>query len=319
MLLKLIAFFNLIRWPNLLMLGFTQMMLNYFVIGHMFQLIHLDLPLNSFNFMLLVLSTLFMAVFGYIFNDIQDEDVDEINKAEKKIIGVQINRTTALISAWTFLAFSLGISIYLGIALQMVQLIFLHFLIGVGLWYYSTHLKKTVLIGNFIISLFTGFSVFIVWLYHLAALRIDPILMVDAQRISEFVTYTVVVYSVFAFLISMIREITKDIEDKEGDERTGMKTTIIKYGLSRTKIIIYFFITLMLFLLGIIIYITYSYNWLQLAIYLLVAVGIPSLYFIMNLRTANFKKDFKDLSLLAKIIMIAGILSMQLFYISYGS
>lgn len=313
------AFFILIRWPNLLMLIFTQMLLNYLVIGHMFKLINLELPMDPLDFNLLVLSTVFMAAFGYIFNDVMDEEVDQINKQEKKIIGTHFSRISALFAGYAFLVFSIGISVYLGIKLQMIQLIFLHLLIAAGLWYYSTQLKKTVLTGNLIISLFTGLSVFIVWLYHLVALKNNPILLVDAQRITEFVTYTVVAYSIFAFLISMIREITKDIEDKEGDEKAGMKTTIIKYGLSKTKIIIYFFFFLMLTLLGFTIYITYSYNWIQLSIYLLVAVGIPCLYFIMNLKTAVIKKDFRDLSFLAKIIMIAGILSMQLFYISYGT
>lgn len=319
MLSKLKSFFQLIRWPNLLMLVFTQMMLNYLVIGHMFKLIHLELPLESFDFTLLVLSTVFMAAFGYIFNDVKDEEVDKINKEQKRIIGEKFDKNSALLAGWVFLAISIGISIYLGIKLQMIQLIFLHILIAAGLWYYSTQLKKTILSGNIIISLFTGISVFIVWLYQLVALKNNPIMMVDAQKITEFATYTVVIYTVFAFIISLIREIVKDVEDKEGDEKTGMKTFIIQYGLNKTKILTYSLIGLMLLLLLFAIFMAYSYAWLQLAIYLGVAVGIPLIYFILNLIKAQHKKDFKDLSLLAKIIMIAGILSMQLFYISYGS
>lgn len=319
MLTQLKSFFQLIRWPNLLMLVFTQMMLNYLVLGHMFKLIHLELPLESVDFTLLVLSTVFMAAFGYIFNDVKDEEVDKINKEQKRIIGKKFDKSSGLLAGWVFLIISIGISIYLGIKLQMIQLIFLHILIAVGLWYYSTQLKKTILTGNIIISLFTGISVFIVWLYHLVALKNNPIMMVDAQKIIEFATYTVIIYSAFAFIISLIREIVKDVEDKEGDEKTGMKTFVIRYGLIKTKALSFTLLGLMLLLLLSAAYMAYSYGWLQLAIYLLVAVGIPLIYFIMNLQSAQNKKDFKDLSFLAKIIMIAGILSMQLFYISYGS
>jgi 4-hydroxybenzoate polyprenyltransferase len=147
----------------------------------------------------------------------------------------------------------------------------------------------------------------------------DPILMVDAQKITRFVTQTVVIYSIFAFIISMIREIVKDIEDKEGDEKTGTKTMIIQWGLQKTKAVIYFLIISMMSILVFTIFHVHTYQWTQLAIYLGVAVGIPLIYFLINLIKAENKKDFKDLSLLAKIIMIAGILSMQLFYISYGS
>jgi len=319
MVIKLKSFFQLIRWPNLLMLVFTQMMLNYFVIGHIFKLIHLNLPLASRDFMLLVISTVFMAAFGYIYNDVMDEEVDKINKNEKRIVGNQISRGSAIWSGGIFLVFSLLISVYLGIQLHMIQLVFIHLLIAAGLWYYSTELKKTILIGNIVISTFTGISVFIVWLYHLVAMKNNPAMMVDAQKITEFTTYTVLTYSVFAFTISWIREIVKDIEDKEGDEKTGMKTFIIQFGLPKTKILLYLLLFLMFIFLLLSIFITFNYHWIQFAIYLAVAVGIPLIYFIMNLTSAKLKKDFKDLSLLAKIIMIAGILSMQLFYISYGS
>lgn len=319
MLSQLKAFFKLIRWPNLLILVFTQTMLNYLVIGHMFKLIHLELPLNSFDFILLVLSTVFMAAFGYIYNDVKDEEVDKINKAEKRIIGTKISKGNGLAAGRVFLVSAIGISVYLGIKLEMIQLIFLHLLIAAGLWYYSAQLKKTVLIGNVVISLFTGLSVFIVWLYHLVVLKNNPVMMVDARKITVFVTYTVLAYSVFAFLVNMIREIVKDVEDNVGDEKTGMKTFIIRYGLNKTKTLIYFILAITLALLSFTIYYAYSYNWLQLAIYLAVAVGIPMIYLFMNLKSAKNKKDFKDLSLLTKIIMIAGILSMQLFYINYGT
>lgn len=316
---QLKAFFQLIRWPNLLMIVFTQMMLNYLVIGHLFKLIHLEMPLASLDFGLLVLSTVFMAAFGYIFNDVMDEDVDEINKSEKRIIGKKISRVSGLLAGRVFLILALAPALYLSIKLEMIQLFFIHLAIAGGLWYYSIYLKKIILIGNIVISLFTGFSVLIVWMYQLVALRQDPMLMVDALKITAFIGNVVLLYSVFAFIISMIREIVKDMEDVEGDQQTGMKTFIIKFGLNKTKLLTYSLLIMMLSLLSIAIYISYSYDWQKLAIYLMVAVGIPIIYFFMNLKTAQEKKDFKDLSLLAKIIMIAGILSMQLFYISYGT
>jgi len=313
------AFFQLIRWPNLLMLVFTQMMLNYLVIGHMFKLIHLELPLASIDFNLLVLSTVFMAAFGYIFNDVMDEETDEINKNDKRIIGTKISRASGLLAGRVFLLIALAIAAYLSWKLAMWQLVFVHIFIAIGLWYYSVQLKKTILIGNILISLFTGFSVFIVWLYHLVVLQSNPVLLVDAQKITEFVSATVLAYAIFAFLISLIREVIKDIEDQEGDKKAGMKTFIIQFGLKKAKSLTHGISALMLTVLILAIYISYSYNWLQLSIYLGVAVGIPLIYFMMNLRSAENKKDFKDLSFLAKIIMIAGILSMQLFYISYGT
>ena len=75
---KIKAFFKLIRWPNLLMIMVAQSLLNYMVIGHILKLVHVDLPLTHFQFILLMISTVFMAAWGYAFNDVEDEKVDAI-------------------------------------------------------------------------------------------------------------------------------------------------------------------------------------------------------------------------------------------------
>lgn len=315
---KTSAFFKLIRWPNLLMIMVTQSLLNYMVIGHVLNLIHVRLPLSHFDFVLLMLSTVLMAAFGYAYNDVQDEQVDRINKNDQRIIGNSITAKNGLLISIIFLLTALLPAIYLAIKLQMIQLIFLHLIIAGGLWYYSTHLKKSLLVGNIIISLFTAMSIFIVWLYHLVVLRMDPVLMIDAQKVTPFIHKIVLFYTAFAFVISMIREMVKDIEDQKGDAQFHMKTFVLKFGLPKTKIFISILVILMLLMLALAAYLSYTYDWTQLSIYLMIAVGIPLIYFLMNLKKSQNQEDYTNLSILAKIIMAAGILSMQLFYISYG-
>ena len=232
---KISAFFKLIRWPNLLMIMVTQSLLNYMVIGHVLNLIHVRLPLSHLDFILLMLSTILMAAFGYAYNDVQDEQVDRINKKDKRIIGNSITAKKGLIISFILLIAALIPAIYLAIKLLMVQLIFIHLTIAAGLWYYSTHLKKSLLVGNIIISLFTALSLFIVWLYHLVVLKMDPVMMIDARKLIPFIHQMVLFYTAFAFIISMIREMVKDIEDQKGDARFHMKTFVLKFGLSKTK------------------------------------------------------------------------------------
>lgn len=315
---KIKAFFKLIRWPNLLMIMVAQSLLNYMVIGHILNLVHVDIPLSHFQFILLMMSTVFMAAFGYAFNDVQDKNVDLINKKENAIIGRDFTIETGLKIAYTFLGLAIIPAIYLSIKLEMIQLIFLHILIGGGLWYYSTHLKKTVLIGNLIISLLTALSIFIVWLYHLLVLKMDPILLVNSKKVVPLINHIVLYYTAFAFIISIIREIVKDVEDQEGDSQFQMNTFIIRFGLRKTKILIAVIGIFMLFMLGSSIYFSHYFHWTQLSIYLGIAVGIPLLYFLNGLKNSQNTNDFSNLSILAKVIMLAGILSMQLFYISYG-
>ncbi len=313
----MIAFFKLIRWPNLLMIAFTQILLQYLVISHVFQLIQMESPLNHLQFVVLLLSTVFMAAFGYVYNDIQDVEIDAINKKSKQIVETQISKKWARRLAYLFLILALILALYLALNIAMWQLFLIHISIALGLWYYSKEWKKRAIIGNLLISIFTALSIYIVWIYHLAVLRTHPVLMVDSRKVLDFIHILVLSLSVFAFLISLIRELIKDVEDKRGDSQNGLRTFAVLYGAQKTKVIVCVLSLVMMFFIGVAAYYSYQFSWTKLSIYFIVAVGIPMLYFIVNLNKSKQKEDFENLSTLAKIIMLAGILSMQVFYISY--
>ena len=42
-------------------------------------------------------------------------------------------------------------------------------------------------------------------------------------------------YAAFAFIITFIREIIKDMEDMEGDQKINANTLAIKYGIEKTR------------------------------------------------------------------------------------
>ena len=314
---KIKAFFILIRWPNLLMIILLQMLLQYMLIGHVFNMINLEIPLNNLHFFLLMMSTVFMAAFGYVYNDVQDIKIDTINKNGKRIIDVYIGKKAGLIIAWALLSLALIPALYLSIMLQMIQLFFIHVIIALGLWYYSVELKKRILSGNVLVSIFTALSVLIIWLYHLIVIKNNAPLMVDARKIIPFLNLVIVSYSIFAFIISFIRELIKDIEDLKGDSERGLKTFAVVYGIKKSKLLIYFLSIIMLSFLIISAYYAYLHHWIKLTVYLIIAVVFPLFYFIVHLQKSKNVEDFNDLSTLAKIIMLAGILSIQILYINY--
>ncbi len=314
---KTMAILKLMRWPNLLMIILTQVLLHYMLIVHVFSLVHIDSPLSHLQFFLLMISTVFMAAAGYVFNDVQDVKIDSINKDNKRIIGKEISEQTGMkLSRW-FLALSLIPASYLSIQLNMLQLILIHLFIAFGLWYYSTDLKKQVLSGNLLISLFTAFTIAIVWLYHLVSLHNNPSVMIEGRRIIPFINVLVLAISFFAFFISFIREIVKDMEDIEGDKTTDAQTFPVVFGIGKSKTMVLLLSVVMIISTIYAAYYSYSIQLMKLSVYLLIAVLIPLVYLIMNLYKSKNKEDFGDLSTLAKIIMIAGILSIQIFYINY--
>jgi 4-hydroxybenzoate polyprenyltransferase len=119
----------------------------------------------------------------------------------------------------------------------------------------------------------------------------------------------VLAYSLFGFFSTLIREIIKDIEDLKGDETFGCKTLPILWGVRRTKAFILFLIFIFA---AIFILIIRPYHILMLYFYL-VLLTMPLLGFVWKLLTADTRKEFADLSRMAKIIMILGIGSMVFF------
>ena len=72
----MINFFNLIRWQNLVLIILVQVLIKY----ALFDAFNVFTKLTLFNFILLVLATVFIAASGNIINDIYDVETDTINK-----------------------------------------------------------------------------------------------------------------------------------------------------------------------------------------------------------------------------------------------
>lgn len=276
----LFGFYRLIRVPNLLIIALTQYMVRIFLIGPKSEWFHHLLEPSLF---LLVLSTVFIAAAGYIINDYYDVKIDTINKPKRVVIGRMLRRRIAM-GAHTVLNFlGLFIGLYLGF-----QLFVFNFMAGFLLWLYSNQLKRLPFIGNFAIALLTASSLVVLAVYY---------------KQNEFLIYT---YAVFAFSISLIREIIKDMEDVRGDANFGCKTLPIVWGLRRTKILLY--ILVVSFVLILLSLASYLNN--QLIYYFLIFILIPLTWLIIRLVRADTKNEFGYLSKLCKFIMLIGILSM---------
>jgi 4-hydroxybenzoate polyprenyltransferase len=131
------------------------------------------------------------------------------------------------------------------------------------------------------------------------------------------VSILVSAYGLFAFLVSMIREVAKDIEDMDGDKSAAYKTLPIKVGIEKAKLLANVLIIVSVLFLAYAQYHLYVKGIMLVFWYLLVAVQTLFLFLLYNSVKAESKEDFHFLSNATKIIMVAGILSMQLFYVSF--
>lgn len=301
-------FFKLIRWPNLVFIILTQVVFEFCIYRPIYTG---NIPEhNTFQFILLVVASVFIAAAGYIINDYFDINIDLVNKPDKMILDRTLSRRWAL--AWHLVLSAAGI-ICTALAVNVFDrwyLVVANFICVVLLWFYSARFKKDLLIGNIIVSLLTAWTIIIIFLskYSLQHAFYHS----DSGQIRLF--RFAILYGGFAFIISLIREAVKDIEDMPGDEKFGCKTMPIVWGINATKVYVTIWLTILIVMLFIVQFYVLQFRWWWAVAYCLAAVVFPLLLIFKKLLRARSTADYHQLSSDTKIVMLTGILSMLLFY-----
>lgn len=301
----MISFFKLIRWKNLLMIALVQCLVKY----ALFQPFGVSMSLTNFQFILLVLTTLCIASAGNIINDIYDVETDFINKPEQLIIGKTISEKTAYNLFIILNVLGVGIGFYVSHAIDKSELFSIFVITSALLYVYASFLKQSFLIGNIIVSALIAFSIVIVGIFELI-----PVMTTTNQAIQLTFFKILLDYALFAFILNLLREITKDIEDIDGDLKTGMHTLPIVIGKVYSSKLL--FILSLILLILIIYYINSTLYKHPIAVsYFLVFIIGPLIYTNIKILSAKTKKDFHSISNLFKLVMIFGMLSMLLYQI----
>lgn len=297
-------YLKLIRYQNLLILAFMQLIFRY---GFL-KLQNIPLALSDWQYGLLILSTVLIAAAGYVINDIFDQDTDLENKAERVIIGKSISESRAY-NLYTILNISgVAIGFYLSNVITKPSFVAIFILIAATLYIYATSLKQIIVLGNVVIALLLAFSVVIIGVFDLY-----PIINSQNQVVLANLFSVLLDYALFAFLINFIREIVKDLEDMRGDNSQGIRTLAIVLGIGKTTKVIF-----VLGLLSIIMLFVYTNSYLVsndlfiATLYIFLFVVAPLLFFTIQIWTATLQKEFHSLSTLLKWILFFGILSITI-------
>jgi len=277
------AYLRLIRFPNLVLIVLSQALVQACLLAAGVNWGMVVRP----GFVALTLSTVLIAAAGYIINDYYDVKIDAINKPERMLVGKAIRRRRAMFAH--LVLSSAGVAIGLALAIPVG-------LINLGavllLWGYSARLKKMLLVGNVVIALLAASMLLVVAVYNDALNKIT------------------LGYALFAFLISLIREIIKDMEDMKGDASFDCRTLPIVVGIRNTKLVLYPLVAL--FLLFLLVVVFHRRTALLFDSYMLLLVLLPSIWLVIKLARSDRRRDFAYLSNLNKFIMLTGILSMLL-------
>ncbi len=296
-------------------IAITQVMFYYcFMYSHEHNLPVLqEIFLKPSLFILLVVSSVLIAAAGYIINDYFDLNIDKINKPSKIVVEKIIRRRWAIVWHLVLTAIGVMLSFYIGYKINNVLLGLLNFCSAILLWFYSTKFKKELMIGNIIISLLTAWVVIVL---YFCELRFYYIFNVESENYKKYITLlfkVAVLYGGFAFIISIIREVIKDLEDMKGDEKYGCRTMPIVWGIPASKIFIGTWLVVLIAALCIVQFYALQLQWLFSALYCVIFIIGPLIYILIKLGKAMVQEDYHKLSIQVKLVMLTGILSMIFF------
>lgn len=274
---KIYAYINIVRPANFLITFFTVIVavaLSYQGEYSYFKV-----------FLAAITASLTMSA-GNIINDIYDINGDKINHPGRPLPSGLISLKAALVYYFILLAVSLFLSLYisnLNFAINLLAVILLYL--------YSYKLKRIAFAGNVIVSILTGLT------FIYGGLAVNNI-------------YNSIIPALFAFLINLIREIVKDMEDVEGDIRVGIISFPSKYGVKITKNTI-IALSALLILFTIFPYINGNYSKYYIAVIIIIVIPVL-FYFLISLIKDDSQSNMKKLSFILKLDMVFGLIALYI-------
>ncbi len=269
------------------------------------ELVNIPLSLWYWQYSLLILATVLIAAGGYVINDIFDQETDAENKPNKVIIGKSISESKAYIIYASLTITGVACGFILANSVEHPNFAVVFVLIATLLYFYTSTLKQIALVGNIVVALLLAFSVIIIGMFDIFPNTFD----MNRQQMT--LAFSILLdYAKFAFIINLVREIIKDIQDIKGDNSQGMRTLPIIIGIPKTKI--FSFILLLLPSLYLLYYSkTYLFenNLFYGLAYILSLVVAPMIMCLVQIWIAKDNNDYKKISMFLKWIIFFGILS----------
>jgi 4-hydroxybenzoate polyprenyltransferase len=309
------AFFKLVRGLNLLIIALSVSFFYYLILvpAHNYKLFTNLLPFTNFEFALFVLSILLIAAAGNIINDYFDFELDKEFKPYRPLPSGAFSLDTAMYMHAVCAFAGIGIGFYLGFKANNFKIGYTYIICTLMLYVYSAFLKKMPLAGNLVVSGLTAFVFVLLMLFEVKFL--NTVYFENSQYVLDMLLWQVKFYGGFAFLTNLVREIVKDIEDRQGDADHNINTFAVQFGETAAK---YVAIVVIVGLLGGLWFFMRGF-WAAGAVrefgYLSVLVVLPLLAAIVLLIRARQQQQFAQVSRLLKVIMVLGIFSIPAFYL----
>lgn len=271
--------------------------MRFFILGEILGNNDMQLQMSEWSFALLVFSILLIAAGGNIINDYFDLRADRINKPHRIIIGKHVKRRVAMVTHVVLNVIGILIGGYLAWKVGNWKLVMIHLFASASLWYYSVIFKRELLIGNIVIALLAALIPLTVGLFEIPLVmefygeEVRSFFMqtapdTDPNMFFKILYYFILGFAGFAFLLTLIREIQKDLADIRGDRAVGCRTLPIVIGERRAKLIVMILLGVSIVMVLMTAYYLFS-DWMTIG-YAAILVALP---LFLSLRTTLRAQD----------------------------
>lgn len=306
-----------IRFPNLVIVVLIEFLLRYGVLMPVLFNGHTEYMTSLPDFILFVLTTLLLATGGYVINDYFDQKIDRVNRPDQLVVSRIVAPRMAIKIHLLVNLIAVILGFYLAYEIQSIWFGLLFPCGALFFWFYSARWKQLLIWKNLIVAFISASLIMLVLLFEFFHLRLNPDYFSTVISALDGVFWVFFGYAVFAFLVSLFREIIKDIEDLKGDEQFGTRSLPSVIGTGWSKFVIILLILITMALLTYIQIVIYLLGMGMLFWYFIIMVQLPSLSLIFAVIKAKKREDFHFSSTLAKLIMFTGIGSLLIIYLTY--
>ena len=302
---------RLVRWSNLLFLAALIWLMEKWVAVPILDKAAFGEQMPWYVLLLLMLATVLIAAGGYVINDYFDVKIDRINRPDELIVTRTVSKPTAMRLSIGLSVTGMVCGLVLALLLRSMTFAILFIIVPGLLWFYSSSYKRLFMVGNLTISLLAALTPMMVAMANVAVLQL---------RYAAILPYTTLVHDIyawlggfalFAFLLTWIREIVKDMQDQMGDRELECHSMPVVWGDMWTKVFVTALIVLTLAVIGHLWYhvLPFDRGWTSLSTrYILFGVVTPLVGSLGLLWAAKIPSDYKTCQQLVKFTMLLGML-----------
>ena len=302
---------KLVRWSNLLFLGMLVWLMEKWVAVPILDRVAFGEQLSGGMLVLLGAAIILIAAGGYVINDYFDVKIDRINRPDEVVVTRTVSKPAAMRMSLGLSGAGIACGIATAVLLRSVTLGILFLMVPGLLWFYSSSYKRLFLIGNLTIALLSGLVPMMIAMANTAILQL---------RFGKILPYTTLEhdlyvwlggFALFAFLLTWIREIIKDLQDQMGDRELECHSMPVVWGEKWTKVFVTGLIVLTLAIIGHLWYhvLPFPTGWTSLSTrYIALGIVTPLLGALWLLWSAKIPSDYRTCQQVIKFTMFIGML-----------